>query len=680
MALRVLSAAAVAAAAAFGILLGIRTIITPDLGYHLAYGEQFLQTHRPVDTNAFIYTLGGPDEADRAAPGPGCWYDADGQYRFANANWLTQVIMAAAYSAGGEAALSLLQAGLVAGIILLSLRTMRRLCIPPVLRAAGVILIAMAAQERFNLRPELFSFLLLAAQLSVLAGGRFGRRGAAALVGLQLLAVNLHSYFLLGLALTGAVLAERFARMLWLGLRGCGDEEQAARVRREAGLLGAVLLAQAAVCLINPWTWRLAVLPLETLVFMRKHNVASGDLAAAGHPWSHIGEFYRPFATAFMEVKSTWAYRVLLAAAGVGGLAAALKRRWAWLFIIAGMAVVSLSMRRNIAPAAILLTPPALAAICLCLARWRASVRPEISRRVAAVAAGVVLAAAAYLSFSVVTQRYYYADHSTWRFGLGISRLLVPLDAAEWISTRPPAERLWTGYTSSSNLYYFTHPHRDVPILTNTWAYPPRVMRRVLDYCSTQRPFTDAEKVFAPQIVAVRVDRTSAPLARALAKNPRWALVHLDAMHAVFLRADGANAALAALLAITPETLDLAAYKAAATATDPVAPYATCMGGMTLYRLGWDAPAIDVLSRTVELDADYYQAWDLLGLALARRGTRRLARRDHRGRKDWLRALECFQKALRIEPGYKDARDHRELVIRQIAELKRGVLLKPVFP
>ena len=657
--LRTATVAAVVAAAAFGCVLGIRTVTTPDLGYHLAYGDQFLDTGRIVDTNEFIYTLPGPGEP-RPEPGPGCWYDADGRYRFANANWLTQVIMSAVYRAGGEVGMSLLQAALAGGTVLLALLAMWRLGVPPLWRAAGVILLAVVAQGRFSVRPEVFGYLMLAAQLCILVGGPKSWRGAVGLIVLQLLLVNLHSYFLLGLALTGAMLVDRAARLLWRRFR---DGDESGDVGRDALRLGIVLAGQVLVCFANPWTWRLAILPVQTLVFMRAHHIAGGVLAAQGHPWAHIGEFFRPFAPgAFLDVKATYAYCALLALAGLGATAAAWRRRWGWLLIITGMAIVSLSMRRNIAPAAILIIPIALAAIWRCAAGRITRLGQALRHRSALTTAAVLALGSLAGIGSVVTQHYSYTDRSPWRFGLGISRLLVPVDAAEWINTHRPEGRLWTGYTSSSNFHYFVRPHPEMPILTNTWAYPPDVMRTVLDYCSGQRDFADAVRRWDPQCVALRVDRTSGPLAGALSANPDWAVVYLDARHVVFLRADGPNADLARKQAISPATLDVADYLSRLEAVDPVPAYATCLGGLTLYRLGWDDAAVDVFKRTVELQDDYYQAWDLLGLVHLRRGHIRLLGGDRRGQADLEAALAYFNRALRLEPDYQDAIDHRDQV------------------
>src|ERR1035437_2322868 len=52
---RLLAWAALAAATVYAASLGWRPLGSPDLGYHLAYGDFFLDHHRIVDSNEFIY-------------------------------------------------------------------------------------------------------------------------------------------------------------------------------------------------------------------------------------------------------------------------------------------------------------------------------------------------------------------------------------------------------------------------------------------------------------------------------------------------------------------------------------------------------------------------------------------------------------------------------------------------
>ncbi len=79
---RLAVAGAVAAAMTFVALLGIRTLTSVDLGYHLAYGDQLLRTGKIADHDGSIYTLPaeGLPAGRRPEPGPGCWYDSEGRY------------------------------------------------------------------------------------------------------------------------------------------------------------------------------------------------------------------------------------------------------------------------------------------------------------------------------------------------------------------------------------------------------------------------------------------------------------------------------------------------------------------------------------------------------------------------------------------------------------------------
>jgi len=490
---------AAVAAIAFAALLGVRTLQSPDLGYHLTYGLQ-----GTVDYNAFLFTLPAADTPPEArpVPGPGCWYDQQGGYRFPNANWLSQVVMAGAYRWLGFDGLCLLQAALVVVVFGGLWAAMHGLGLPSAWSAAGILLAAMTAHERLGLRPEVFGYAMLVWQFAILAGAsREGKRvrwpAVAALVLLQGVFVNLHSYFLLGLAVTAAALAEPALRLLWRHLMEKPRDQRTDALKHNAVLLSAAFAAQIAVCFANPWTWRLAVLPIQTLVFLREHYIAGGTLASVGHPWSYIGEFLKPFGSEdFWSMKATYAYCVLLGVAGAGALAALLKRRWMWLLVIAGMTAVSLAMRRNIAPAAFLIAPVALAGV---RAATQAAAKKHAWLGGAAVRVGVstVLAlASAGLAASVVTNHFYYGERSANRFGVGISRLNTPLDAGRWVGEHllrasasgagERTEKIWTDYTGSSNAYFLSRLAADdasarvsVPIVTNTWAYPPSVMQEV---------------------------------------------------------------------------------------------------------------------------------------------------------------------------------------------------------
>ena len=219
-AVHVLGLLATLGAVAFMALLAVRPINSPDIGYHLAYGEHFLATGQIVQTNKWVFTPLDPKiMTDPAQLGPGCSFDAaTNTYRFVNANWLSQAAMAAVKRVGGMNGLVALQAGLIVLLAVLLVVAMRRHGAPWHWVAPGVLMVALITDVRMPLRPELFGLPILVAQWALLSGKRFEWKHLAGVTVLQILMVNLHSYFLLGIAMAGAIFVQR--RLEWLKRSG----------------------------------------------------------------------------------------------------------------------------------------------------------------------------------------------------------------------------------------------------------------------------------------------------------------------------------------------------------------------------------------------------------------------------------------------------------------------------
>lgn len=671
---RAIIAAAVAAAFVCCTALGVRRLMSLDLGYHLAYGEQFWKAGRIVDHNAFIYTLPAADlpPGERPEPGPGCWYDQKGRYRFPNANWLTQVVMAGVYLLAGTGGLCALTAALTAGLFALTLATMRRLGVPWVVAGAALLLIAPLVHPRLNLRPEMLTYVLLVGQMFLLA--RPARDAAAAairwptaagLVGLQLLLVNLHSYFPLGLALTGAVFAHYLLVWLWRHVRSRGSAP-AVEAARAAGRLGLVLAGQVVVCLANPWTWRLAVLPVQTLAYLRAHDIGAGAGAGA-HPWAYILELRptlgRGFPAGFRDY-------TLCAALALGALAAvrsAIRRRWSYVFILAGAgAFAVLTFRRNIAAGAILLVPVAAAGIWAPVARAGRRVPRRVQVGLLVALALAIGGLGIWIGVEAVRYQMFTRDG---RPRLGISRVTLPLGAAEWLDRNLPGLRVWTDMTSSSTIHFFTRPHREVPILTNTWAMPVAVAAESDEYRAGQRPFNAFADRHRIDAVVLRAE-WSRPLFVALAEDPAWLVCHVEGGHVVLVRAAGDLAELAENLAIRPERLDVRAFIEHHRRITPAAGTSLLPAGTIFTRLGWYDLAIAVLTEETREQPSSAQAWVRLGMAHMLRGRARLTRRDRRGRDDLAEAARCYQRALQLDPGNATARHNLGLLRRGLTRLQ----------
>jgi len=694
----VVAMASLAAAGALAVMLAVRRVASYDLGYHLAYGDQLLDTGRIVQSNHFIWTpitqenVSGPQGL-----GPSCTYDAETKtYRFVNANWLSQAAMAAVNRhTGGMRGLWVMPIAMVAAIFAMIVFAMRRGGVGWHLIAAGVLLTAMTAYERFSLRPELFGYLVLVAQWVLLASPRFGWRAAAGVIALQVLAVNFHSYFLLGIAVSGAMLAGPLARWVWARAVTRADTgEPPGRLKWLAIAAGGCAVASLA----NPWLLRGALMPVRALLFIRAHDIAGTPPDAPGiHPWAAIGEFTSPFSRDFLPAAATYAYALVLALAAVAGLVALLRRRWAALLVLAGMTVISLRMRRNIAPAAMILVPLGLIVLSDAWGKLAGAVRhlrlADAVRvgRFALPAVTVVLSG--WWMFSLITHRFYFAERRPWRFGAGVSKMLLPIDAADWIKAHRPAGRVFCGYDTSSNLLYLARPAvEEVPILTNTWAYPPAVMQWVLDCTGGRRDFDAVAYEHGINTVVLRSSRVTGPLMTALSESPRWAVVHVATTYAVFVRRAGPNADLARSAGIDRASFDRAAYVARAAGDDPLAAFALHNAGVTMLNLNWGNHAIEVWRECLRRRKEYPQAAGNLGWLLTVRGANSMIlmqehtaagqpaqaqRRRADALYDWAEAKDILSRERRARPNDPGARARLEILLQHTEAFGRGTVLKP---
>ncbi|HYK94636.1 MAG TPA: hypothetical protein VE011_02060 [Candidatus Dormibacteraeota bacterium] len=212
-----------------------------DLAYQLRAGAGILAGHGIPATDTWTFTIAG-------AP----WLDQQ---------WGAQVLLAAVYQAAGWTGLALLRAALVGAtfwLVMATLRSMGCAARPAALLALGGFVVAAPA---LALRPQLFTIVLFAAALAILADrARHPRR----LLLLPLMAVawaNLHGSFPLIVVVLGLGWADEIGRVLVAraAIRpGHGPGRASAAIRGSTGL--ALLAAISALAtLATPFgidAWR----------------------------------------------------------------------------------------------------------------------------------------------------------------------------------------------------------------------------------------------------------------------------------------------------------------------------------------------------------------------------------------------------------------------------------------
>lgn len=669
-----LGAAACVVVGAFVLSLSWFKLSGVDLGYHLAYGRHFLETGRIVERDPFLL----PGNAEP----------------FVNANWGSQIIMALVERAAGAGGLVVLRIGLIACIFACMAAAIRRSGCGWTAVAIAWLLACLGAYERFTLRPELFSYAILAALFALLAGRGLPPRTVAAVAALQCLWVNLHSYFLVGLMLTACRLAGEIAARWGRGSNAEVDTSCRTGVAGRGGASAArgaavALLIQTIVCVINPAGLRGAVFPLRTLDFLRTGEViGSGPEAPQVSSWSAISEFHAPLdyigypvnhrtISAWLALASaTVALLLVYAVAGVMrllfGQTIRLDRALERACLLAVFLAMSLAMRRNIAQFALVAAPILVAAA----AGMLHAVPPGRIRSWgrAAAALGATGAAAAWI-VAVADGRFYFAERRINReFGAGYSERAFPLGAAAWLARHPDVQpNLFVDYFASSNVLPWLPGRYKLFVDTNTFAYDEAVLAEADAVGLGQRDYAAFFTQHEMNAALLSVHANTEPLVRRLAADLDWALVYFDRHYVIFLRRMHEHVPITKANKPAAATFDPAAWSATIRGPRRVRALELATSAGVPIALGWHRAAITLLDEAVRLAPDYEDAWNNLGVchgnlaqAAARQG--RLAE----ALVDYQRAADCFAAVLRLDPAHPTAERHLTSTRSVLDYLKQG--------
>ena len=252
---------------AFVAALASHQIFDPDFWLHLAAGQRMWETGAVLRTNTFSFTH--PD------------------HPWTNVYWLYQLALSAAWQAAGPTgivALRLVLALTLAALVVYGFRDGRA---PLTAGELAVLLLTWPLlAPRLTERPELVSFVLLAATLALARRGRWWWA-----VPLQLIWANSQGYF------------------VWqpVVLALAAVSEWAAGRRRAAGSAALAAAVSAALTMVSPFGWRNPQLALEFGRTMRWFGGVVEELVSPFHPLARATD------------GTGWWLVVVLVAAGVVG-------------------------------------------------------------------------------------------------------------------------------------------------------------------------------------------------------------------------------------------------------------------------------------------------------------------------------------------------------------------------
>lgn len=451
-------------------ILALRRVDDFDTWWHLAAGRWIAQHRTLPYTDVLSFTV--PD------------------HRWINLQWLYDLELYGLYAVGGTELLVITAALTFSVVIALCIKNMRR-ALGPVGASAMALWLTAIAQERFSLRPEMVSLVLLQMMLWLIATARRddGRR-LWLLPLIMLVWVNSHSLFIIGVLVIGCHVAGALAAHLPV-LPGGWRESSVwtPRATQRVLLSGA---AAVLITVVNPYGVDGATFPFKLFAYFESSNPI----------FQSIGEGRPPF-SGYYPTLALRAYQAFfffsIAVVGVAGLLTALADRGerrgtvprgarrrasrkdpktqdsvrgsghapgavqrrgggfnlTGLLLFTGLAYLSLLARRNMNLFALGVAP--FVGQCLLILKFRL---PDALRRAwdttAAGVAVVTPAAVIAMAWFVITNGFYRWNQEIHEFGTGVLEANFPIRASAFIKEMQLPGRLYNDLPTGGYLTWDT--------------------------------------------------------------------------------------------------------------------------------------------------------------------------------------------------------------------------------
>ena len=479
-----------------------------------------------------------------------------------NLQWLYDVVVYGLYRAGGADLLVIAAALSFTTAVWLMIRN-ARVAAGPLTASAVALFAVLFAEERFLIRPEMFSFIFLEIVLWLLLTMRRDDGARLWLLPLVMVVwVNCHALFVIGSFVIAAMAASAIAARFPVLPRGWrrGSDVGPIALRRLLLWGGASFVA----VLVNPYFFEGASFPLELLSRIDGSNDA----------FQVIGEFRGPFSGYF----TTWsigAYQsyffasvALAVVAALVGLVEPRPGRGSreartpgfdvgGLLVFAGLAYLSYLARRNLGLFAFGTAPIVAAWLAQIGARTADLIAPATRRRLAAaplVAGPLLLTACAIVSVLAATNRYYRASDVSKEFGLGIFETNFPIHAAAFAEQTGLPGKMYNDLTAGGYLTWHGGVAGGVFIDGRLEVYDTEFFTEYLDALNNPQTWQQHADRFDVQTVFLfhRWGNRHG-LIRVLASDPRWTLAYYDEAAIVFVRTAGNAGALKRVREAFPE-------------------------------------------------------------------------------------------------------------------------------
>jgi hypothetical protein len=446
------------------------SLASADFWWHLRSGQLLYAAHAIPRSDPFSFTVAGQ--------------------RWIAHEWLSELLLYAAYHFGGYATLLVLFALITAAAYWLAFRSAEGALYA---RIPALALAVWAAHPTFLVRPQAYTLLLFSLFRFVLEGHRRSGswRPLLSLPLLTILWVNLHGGYILGPAVILLFLAGSM-------LDALADARARQSLVPRAAHLGAAALACLLVVPLNPNGVRLYTYPFETL----RSHVMQTHLMEWLPPDPHQRLFF-PF--------------FLLLALTV--LALVLRRqtlRPGELLFVAFFAGAALHSMRHIALFSVACIP--------LLSGWRPARAPwriPLPVRFAALALLVLVCG--------------WRLHTSIAGAATFERTRFPADAVTFLQRSHPAGQIFNAYSFGGYLLWRLYPDYRVYVDGRADLYGDPFLARFIELYEAQ---VDPQPEFHRRDIRTVLVEPGTPLAGLLNITRGWRKVYQDSLAVIYMRAD----------------------------------------------------------------------------------------------------------------------------------------------
>lgn len=494
----------------FIIVTATFTINDPDTMNYLAVGK-YIMEHGFPHTNVFSFTI--PD------------------YNMPIPEWLAEIVVYLVYAIGKWNAMVALQIALNLAIFLIIFKICREEKYNFFTIIACMTVAVIIATERFMLRSELFGLLCGVLMLYLLFRNRRTETKLIYLaIPIQLLWVNFHGSFPLGFILISAFIFAPIIKTIW---QKYYENRQTEFFSKKTKTLVIVLLLCVLVSFFNHdgiqgffWPFKMMT---EDMKFLATQNL----------------EFQSPFLEGETTKLALRTYKIFLFVSIIIFLLNGFKVQLIHLFLFIPFAYLSVQSLRHISLFAIFATtiiPPYLDNLWLNIKKtfpsfaqkWQKIDKNKYSQISAAIILSLIIS---YLIYQTATNKLYFSDQRSRRFGFGVSELVYPEAAVDFIKKNNISGNGFNDYSIGTYLNWQLWPLKKTFIDGHTFS--PALFNYYQSVVSNPDVFKEAMEKYQINYALVDHSYTSnMTLVKRFYSDDKWMPIYFDELSIIFILKD----------------------------------------------------------------------------------------------------------------------------------------------